>query len=128
MQFPLIIYKEDNSDYCGYLPDFPNMLLAEKTPAELAASIQDAVEVWMDGEEPAIFPDPTPLEAALALPQAQGRAVMLVDVDPSFLDNQTTRISLSLPAWQLARIDRRAKELGLTRSALMARGALAYRT
>ena len=42
MKYPMIVYQSEDSDYCGLLPDFPGMFLAEKSLDELAASVQDA--------------------------------------------------------------------------------------
>ena len=124
MKFPMIVFKDKDSDYCGYMPDFPNMFLAEKTLEELILSVQDAVEVWMEGQEPESFPSPTPLQQVTEMEEAKGRVIALADVDPGFLDAATVRISVSVPRYALSMIDRAAKRAGKKRSAFLVEHAL----
>ena len=126
MKFPLIIFEEPGYSFGGIMPDFKALFLFGDSSADIIDQAQDGVESWMDGEDPAIFPKPTPIDAVLKMEEAKGRAVVLVDIDDSFLDGKAARICVSLPRRQIAAIDAKAKELGLTRSALMAKGALAY--
>lgn len=128
MKYPMIVYKEPDSDYCGLLPDFTGMFLAEKTLEELVSSVQDAVETWMDGQNPENLPAPTGMQQALASEDAQGRALVMVDVDPSFLDASVTRINISVPRYALALIDRAAQAAGKKRSAYLVERALAAAT
>lgn len=128
MKYPMIVYKSDASDYCGLLPDFPGMFLAEKTLDALADSVQEAVETWMEGEDPERFPAPGSLEQAAAREDAQGRALLMVEVDPSFLDDTVERINITVPRYALAMIDRAAKKAGKKRSAFLVERALAAAT
>lgn len=128
MKFPMIVYKEEGSDYCGLLPDFPGMFLAEKTLDDLAASVQDAVEAWMEGEDPEAFPAPSSLEQAAAREDAQGRALVMAEVDPAFMDGRVERISITVPRYALAMIDRAARKAGKPRSTYLVERALASTT
>lgn len=125
MKYPMIVYQSEDSDYCGLLPDFPGMFLAEKSLDELAASVQDAVETWMEGEEPEKFPAPSTLQQIAGCDEAAGRALVLVDVDPSFMDDSTVRISVSVPRYALGMIDKAAKLAGKKRSTYLVERALA---
>lgn len=126
MRFPLIIYKDADSDYGALFPDFPGCYTMGVTVEEILENAQDAVETWMLGEPPEKFPVPSKPDAVLSLPDAQGRAVFFVDIDTAFLDNTTQRINITLPKFALSRIDREAKALGLSRSAFLQKAAQAF--
>ena len=125
MKYPVIVYHSETSDYCGLLPDFPGMFLAEKSLDALLASIQDAVETWMEGESPEALPQPSSLQTVSAREDAAGRTLLLADVDPAFLDHATTRISVSVPRYALNLIDKAAKRIGKKRSTFLVESALA---
>jgi len=124
MRFPMIVYKSEGSGYGGFLPDFPGCFPMGENLDALAADVQGAVETWMEGEDPAIFPVPSSLEFVQASPDAQGRPLVLVDVNTAFVENATSRVNNTVPRYALAAIDRLAKAQGLSRSAYMVRSAL----
>ena len=125
MRFPMIVYKSEGSGYGGLLPDFPGCYPMGATLDDLAADAQGAVETWMDGEDPAIFPIPSSLEAVQTSEDAQGRVLVLVDVNTAFLENVAERVNITVPRYALAAIDKMAKARGLSRSAYIVRSALA---
>jgi len=127
MRFPMIVYKNEKSAYGGLLPDFPGCWPVGETLDELLADVQDAVEAWMEGEDPAIFPVPSSLDAVQGSPDAQGRVLLLADVDTAFLEDVTERVNITAPRYALAAIDKLAKARGLSRSAYMVRASLAAR-
>jgi predicted RNase H-like HicB family nuclease len=125
MRFPMIVYKSEGSAYGGLLPDFPGCYPMGETLDALVADVQSAVETWMDGEDPAIFPIASSLEAVQASPDAQGHVLVLADVDTAFLESATERVNITVPRYALAAIDKRAKARGLSRSAYMVGASLA---
>jgi len=125
MLFPMIVYKSDGSQYGGLLPDFPGCYPMGETLDALTADVQGAVETWMEGEDPAIFPIPSSLEAVQTSEDAQGRVLVLVDVNTAFLENVAERVNITVPRYALAAIDKMAKARGLSRSAYIVRSALA---
>ena len=106
MRFPMIVYKSENSAYCGLLPDFPGCYPMGETIDALMTDAQDAVETWMGGEDPAIFPIPTSLETAQASPDAQGRVLVLIDVNTAFLESVAERVNITVPRYALFAIDK----------------------
>jgi predicted RNase H-like HicB family nuclease len=124
MLFPMIVYKSEDSSYCGLLPDFAGCYPMAESLDALVRDVQGAVETWMEGEDPSMFPAPTPIDAVQAGEDAHGRALMVVDVDTSFMDNATQRINITTPRYALSMIDKRARERGMSRSAYMVRAAL----
>ena len=127
MRFPMIVYKNEDSAYGGLLPDFPGCYPMGETIDALTVDAQDAVEAWMEGEDPAIFPVPSSLETVHTSPDAQGRILILVDVNTAFLEQTAERVNITVPRYALAAIDRMAKAQGLSRSAYMVRSALSGR-
>jgi predicted RNase H-like HicB family nuclease len=125
MRFPMIVYKSEGSGYGGFLPDFQGCYPLGETLDALVADVQAAVETWMGGEAPAIFPIPSALETVQASPDAQGRALVLVDINTAFLESAAERVNITVPRYALAAIDKLAKAQGLSRSAYMVRSALA---
>jgi predicted RNase H-like HicB family nuclease len=120
----MIVYKSEGSGYGGLLPDFPGCYPMGDTLDALLADVQGAVETWMDGEDTAIFPVPSSLEAVQASEDAKGRILVLADVNTSFLETASERINITIPRYALAAIDKMAKARGLSRSAYMVRSAL----
>jgi len=125
MRFPMIVYKSEGSGYGGLLPDFPGCYPMGETLDALTADVQGAVETWMEGEDAAIFPVPSSLEAVQASTDAVGRVLVLVDVNTAFLESATERVNITVPRYALAAIDKIAKAQGLSRSAYMVRSSLA---
>jgi predicted RNase H-like HicB family nuclease len=125
MRFPMIVYKSEGSGYGGLLPDFPGCYPMGESLDALMADVQDAVETWMGGEDPAIFPVASSLELVQASPDARGRILVLVDINTDFLESVAERVNITVPRYALAAIDKLAKAQGLSRSAYMVRSALA---
>ncbi|MDR2075659.1 MAG: type II toxin-antitoxin system HicB family antitoxin [Desulfovibrio sp.] len=126
MRFPMIVYKSEGSGYGGLLPDFTGCYPMGETLDELMADVQDAVETWMEGEDPEIFPLPGSLEDTQKSPDASGRILVLADVDTAFLEKATARVNITVPRHALAAIDKLAKARGLSRSAYMVRSSLTH--
>ena len=123
MLYPVIIHKEEGTDYGVIVPDFPGVFSGGATLEEALANLQDAIETFYDGEEDAAPPEPSPLERALASEDAQGGAVVLVDVDFDFLEKKAVPVNITLPAWLRNRIDKAAKDAGVSRSRFIAQAA-----
>jgi len=123
MRYPVIVHKEENTDYGITVPDFPGVFSGGSTLEEALANVQEAIETFYEGEELAVPPPPSPLESALAHEDAQGGAVALVDVDFAFLEKKAVPVNITLPAWLRDRIDKAAKAAGLTRSKFIAQAA-----
>ena len=123
----MIVYKNERSDYGGLLPDFPGVYPLADTLDALVADVQDAIEAAWDGEDPAAFPSPSSLEDVQLSGEAQGRILVLVDVDTAFLEDVTERVNITAPRHALCAIDRLAKARGMSRSAYMVEASLSHR-
>lgn len=124
MLFPLIVFKDVDSSYGGFLPDFAGCYPMGETLDALLSNVQDAVETWMIGENPEIFPYPSTLEAVQKKDEAKERTLMLVEVNTAFLDTATQRINITVPRYALGMIDRAAKAQGMPRSTFLVQSAL----
>lgn len=123
MLYPVIIHKEECSDYGVIVPDFPGVFSGGETLEAALANVQDAIETFYEGEEGATLPQPSRLETTLASEDAQGGAVVLVDVNFDFLEKKAVPVNITLPTWLRNRIDKAAKDAGVTRSKFIAQAA-----
>jgi len=125
MLYPVYVHVGDKNHAHGVtIPDFPGCFSAADAWESLPDAIQEAIEVYCEGEDMAV-PEPTPLEKLIASSDYEGGAWMLVDVDISRLSTKPIRINVSLPENLLQSIDRYAKSHHLTRSVFLAKAALA---
>ncbi|MCL1939870.1 MAG: type II toxin-antitoxin system HicB family antitoxin [Desulfovibrionaceae bacterium] len=123
MLYPVIIHKDEGADYGVIVPDFPGVFSGGETLEKALTNVQDAIETFYEGEEDATPPRPSSLEKVLAGEDAQGGAVVLVDVDFDFLEKKAVPVNITLPVWLRNRIDKAAKDAGVTRSRFIAQAA-----
>lgn len=125
MKYIAIIHKDENSAYGVTLPDFPGCFSAADTLDEIPAAVQEAVELWAEGEE-VDPPVPSSFDSVAHSGLATGGMLMLVDINFDFLDDNVVPVTISMPVYMRNRIDKEAKARGLTRSAYLIRAAQAY--
>jgi predicted RNase H-like HicB family nuclease len=125
MLYSVYVHLGDDKHAHGVtIPDFPGCFSAADDWDSLPANIQEAIELYCEGEDMEI-PVPTPLEQLVSRPEYEGGAWLLVDVDVSRLSTKPVRINISLPENLVQDIDRYAKSHHLTRSGFLARAAMA---
>ena len=124
MKYPIIVHSDPGTaGFSASVPDFPGCYTAGDTLEELTANVQEAVELYLDGEEMDL-PAPTPLEVVLASDDAREGAVLVVDVDLSFLDRKAVPVNITMPVYVRNTIYRAAKARGMTRSPFIVESAL----
>jgi len=123
MLYPVIIHKDEGSNYGVTVPDFPGVFSGGETLEEALANVQDAIETFYEGKEKAMPPCPSPLESTLKSEDAQGGGVVLVNVDFEFLEKKAVPVNITLPVWLRNRIDKAAKDTGISRSRFIAKAA-----
>ncbi len=126
MKYLAIVHKDEGSAYGVTLPDFPGCFSAADDFEGIAAAVQEAVEVWAEGEEVDI-PVASSFEAVRALEEAEGGTLVLVDVNFDFLNKKSVPVNITMPVYMRERIDKQAKALGLSRSGFLLAAAQAYR-
>jgi predicted RNase H-like HicB family nuclease len=126
MLYPVIVHKDDSSDYGVTVPDFPGVFSGGATLEEALDNVQDALETFFDGEDVGDIPQPSPLEAVIASEAARSGAVVMVNVKFDFLDSKSVPVNITLPLWLRNRIDKAARNAGMNRSKYLAEAARAY--
>jgi predicted RNase H-like HicB family nuclease len=126
MLYPVIVHKDDSSDYGVTVPDFPGVFSGGATLEEALDNVQDALETFFDGENVEDIAQPSPLEAVIASEAARAGAVVMVDVKFDFLDSKSVPVNITLPLWLRNRIDKAARNAGMNRSKYLAEAARAY--
>jgi predicted RNase H-like HicB family nuclease len=123
MLYPVYAHPGDEDHAHGVtLPDFPGCFAAADEWDALPAAVQEALELYFEGEDIAVAP-PTPLEKLAADPQYQGGVWMLLDLDLSRLRPKAVRVNISLPESLIRRIDDHARARHLSRSGFLAQAA-----
>ena len=128
MNYVVAIEPGDETHSFGVaVPDLPGCFSAGDTLDEAIANAQEAIELWLetviDDGQP--VPEAQPLSKHQANPEFAGWIWAVVGVDLASLSDKVERINITLPARVLRRIDQAAKQSGETRSAYLARRALA---
>jgi predicted RNase H-like HicB family nuclease len=125
MLYPVYVEMGDETHaHSMVIPDFPGCFSAADEWERIPAMVQEAVEVWIEGEDVAL-PQATALEVLASRPDYQyGGVWMLVDVDVSRLrPARIKRINITLPEDVLQRIDTYAGAHHMTRSGFLAKAA-----
>lgn len=126
MLYPVYVHTGDESHAHGAtIPDFPGCFSAADAWEDLPAKIQEAIELYCEGEDMDI-PRPTPLEKLTRASEFEGGVWMLIDVDVSKLSGKAVRVNITLPEKVLSVVDAAARRQGDTRSGLLAKAALEY--
>ena len=123
MLYPVYVHPGDEDHAHGVtFPDFPGCFSAADDWADLPRMIQEAVEVYFDGETGDI-PPPTPLEKLASDPAYTGGTWLLAVLVLERINPRRIRLNVSLPAALVARIDRYAAAHHLSRSGFLAQAA-----
>ena len=120
MIYPVYVHLGDEQHAHGVtIPDFPGCFTAADTLDEIPRMVQEAVELYCEGEKLEL-PQPSSVEELKDDPAYQGGIWMLVDIDTTRLDTKPVRVNVSLPRGLVATMDEYAKTHGMTRSGLIA--------
>ena len=128
MNYVIAIEPGDKKHAFGVaVPDLPGCFSAGDTLDEAIVNAREAIELWLE----TVIDDGLPVPEPQALSRHQGNPAFagwiwaVVAVDLASLSDKVERINITLPARVLRRIDQAAKQAGETRSAYLARRALA---
>lgn len=123
MLYPVYVYLGDEKHAHGVaIPDFPGCFSGADEWDNLPRMIQEAVEVYFEGEDMEI-PAPTPLEQVARNPEYAGGVWMLVDIDLARVNTKSVRVNISLPANLISKIDSYAQSHHMSRSGFIAKAA-----
>lgn len=122
MEYIAYMYKDPRSDYGVAFPDFPGCVTAGKNPAQAIRRAQEVLEFHIDGmiKDGDKIPKPSTVNDVVNDPERKDAImVFLVRAD----SEPPKRINISLKQRVIDDIDRCAEQIGLTRSAYIARVA-----
>ncbi|WP_020508147.1 type II toxin-antitoxin system HicB family antitoxin [Lamprocystis purpurea] len=123
MLYPVYVHPGDADHAHGVtIPDFPGCFSAADRWEDLPAKVQEAVEVYCEGEDLNI-PEPTPWETIASRPDYQDGVWLLADIDLTRLRARSVRLTVSLPEGLVRRIDAYAKAQHMSRSGFLAKAA-----
>jgi predicted RNase H-like HicB family nuclease len=127
MRWPIVIHKDEGSDYGVSVPDLPGCFSAGSTLDAALDGAREAIGCHMEGLllDGEAIPEPRSLEAHRADPDWADGIWAIVEVDLSRLDDKAERINITLPRRVLTLIDHYAAAHHETRSGFLARAALA---
>jgi len=128
MRYPVVIHKDENSDYGVTVPDVSGCFSAGQTVDEALQEVTEAIEchlegLLMDGES---IPVPHSIEYYQNNAEYAGGIWAVVTIDLAKLSGKTTRVNITLPERVLNLMDKFAAENGETRSGLIAQAAIEY--
>ncbi len=122
MLYPICIHQDNDSAYSATIPDFPGCFSAADEWKDLPAMIQEAIELYCDGEDMGI-PQPSTLNQLEGNPDYKDGQWVFIDIDTNKLNTKAVRLNISLPANLVVRIDEHASALGMSRSGFLAKAA-----
>jgi predicted RNase H-like HicB family nuclease len=123
MRFPVAIEIGTSAHAFGVVvPDLPGCFSAGETLDEALNNAEEAAAAWIDSalDDGDPIPAPSPLDALRIAPEFAGWSFGVVSVADAVLDDQPSRVNVSLPRRVLARLDAQAKAAGKTRSGYIA--------
>lgn len=108
-----------NEAYSVVLPDFKGCYTATDNEDELPKAVQEAVELHFEGENFAL-PTPSKISTLKNHPDYHYNGVwMLFNIDTSKLATPSKRINVTIPSTLLAKLDKKAKSMHISRSGLL---------
>ena len=113
--YPAVLERGPKGTFGAWFPDFPGCVAGGKSQEEAIAKAENtlaqAVDTLAEGGKP--LPQPTPIERIVLPKGCNFLAYFIVGVDPP---DPSERVNVYLPKSLIGRIDRRAAELGMSRS------------
>jgi predicted RNase H-like HicB family nuclease len=113
--YPAVLERAAKKTFAVWFPDFPECVAAgtsqEEALEKAERALIQAVEVLAEREVP--LPQPTPYERITTPKPRDLLAFLVVGVEPA---DPSERVNIYLPKSLIARADKRASELGMSRS------------
>jgi predicted RNase H-like HicB family nuclease len=113
--YPAVLERGPKATFGAWFPDFPGCVAGGTSQEQAIARAENALAQAVDAlfERGRPLPEPTPI-ARIVLPKGCDLvAYFMVGIDPP---DPSERVNVYLPKSLIARADRRAAELGMSRS------------
>ena len=113
--YPAVLERGPKGTFGAWFPDFPGCVAGGKSQEETIEKAENALAQAVDvlAEQDRRFPEPTPIERIVLPKGCDFLAYFIVGIDPP---DPSERVNVYLPKSLIGRVDRRAAELGMSRS------------
>ena len=113
--YPAVLERGSRNALGAWFPDFPGCVAGGRSQEEAIERAEHALAQVVDGwaEQGRPLPEPTPIEQIVLPKGSDVVAYFIVGVDPP---DPSERVNVYLPKSLITRIDKRAAELGMSRS------------
>lgn len=113
--YPAVLERSTKSTFAVWLPDFPDCVAAGRSQEEAIEKAQYTLAHTVDSmaERDQKLPEPTAFDQIKVPKGANFVAFFVIGVEPP---DPTERVNIYLPKSLIARADKRAAELGMSRS------------
>lgn len=126
MKYLTIIHKEHNTAYGVSLPDFPGCFSAADNIEDIEKNIQEAVELYADGNNEFEPPVASTIEQVAELKTAKDGTLLMVDINFDFLQTKSVPVNITMPIYLKKRMDRAVKAKGMNRSQYIQKAVEAF--
>ncbi len=113
--YPAVLERGTKGSFAIWFPDFPDCVAGGTTPEDALAksefALAKAVDALAEADRP--LPEPTPFQDIRLPKGSRPVAYFAVSVEPP---NASERVNIYLPKNLIAQADKRAEELGMSRS------------
>lgn len=106
--FPIVIYKDTESDYGTEVPDLQGCYSAGSTISEALEQTREAIYAHLEGmaKDGEVVPKASDLSAIQGSgDHADALAFAVVEIDLNKVSTATERINVTLPKWLISSID-----------------------
>lgn len=129
MRYPVVIHKDEHSDFGVSIPDIPGCYSAGSTYDEALTNTIEAIECHLEGllMDNESLPVGTTIDRWINDEEFQGGVWAFIDIDLSQISGKAKRINITMPERVLSLIDLYAKNHSIkNRSSFLADAALSY--
>ena len=106
--YPVVVYKDPESDYGTEVPDLPGCYSAGSTLSEALAGTREAIYAHLEGmaKDGEVAPEPADLSIIQSSDDyAEAIAFAAVEIDLNKVSTETERVNITLPKWLVSSID-----------------------
>ena len=106
--YPVVVYKDPESDYGTEVPDLPGCYSAGTTLSEALEETREAIYAHLEGmaKDGEVAPEPSDLSNIQAADDyADAIAFAAVEIDFNKVSVETERVNITLPKWLISSID-----------------------
>jgi predicted RNase H-like HicB family nuclease len=106
--YPVVVYKDPDSDYGTVVPDLPGCHSAGSTLSDALEETREAIYTHLEGmaKDGEVFPQPSDLSVLKETGDFDDAAAFgVVEIDVSRVSAETERVNITLPKWLISSID-----------------------